>query len=172
MTQSSAPVSGCLEGIYVCASAGSPMRALESVRAVAGRGIQGDRYWLGTGHWTGRGSDPVTLVEAEVVDELGEGGSALAPGALRRNLVVRGIRLEELIGRRFLVGTAVLEGLRACEPCRYLETLLERPGLVDALLGRGGLRAVVVRSGTMSLGDAVEAMPGARAAAGRRGGPA
>lgn len=148
-------MSGRIEGIFVCEAGGAPMRALEAVRAVRGAGLEGDRYRLGTGFWSGRGSDPVTLVEAEALEALAL-TSPLAPGESRRNLVVRGVRLDELIGRRFRLGEgAVLEGIRPCEPCRYLEALTGREGLKSELRGRGGLRADVVQDGTIRLGDGI-----------------
>lgn len=147
---------GRIEGIYVCGEGGEPMTALTSVEAVEGRGLSGDRYLLGTGYWSGRGSDPVTLVEAEALESVAL-EPALAPAESRRNLLVRGVRLDGLVGRRFRIGDAVvLEGLRPCDPCRYLETLTERPGLKGALSGRGGLRASVVDGGTIRVGDAVQ----------------
>lgn len=147
---------GRIEGIYVCLVGGAPMTARTSVEAFVGGGLAGDRYHAGTGYWSGRGSDPVTLVEAEALESL-EIEPALPPGEARRNLVVRGVRLDGLVGRRFRIGDGVvLEGVRPCDPCRYLETLTDRPGLKLALSGRGGLRASVVQGGLIRSGDRVE----------------
>lgn len=142
-----------IEAIYICPGGGEPLASVSRADAVEARGLRGDRYFAGSGHWSGRGSDPVTLIEAEVVEALAPGGY-VPPGSLRRNLLVRGVRLEHLVGRRFHVGgTVVLEGVRPCDPCGYLETLCGRPGLKEDLRSRGGLRANVVRGGVLRVGD-------------------
>jgi MOSC domain-containing protein YiiM len=116
----------------------------------------GDRYAHGRGHW----SDPqwpdqeLTLVEAEVAAAL-----TIEAGLLRRNVVTRGVRLDEFLGVRFRIGDAVLAGVRRCDPCRYLDTLT-RPGLAQALVGRGGLRARIVTGGRLRVGDAIQLLPG------------
>lgn len=142
---------GAVAGLFIAEAAGEPMRTVASMELVAGAGIPGDRYATGQGHW----SDPrwpdqqLTLVEAELCEALG-----LGLDGLRRNIVTRGIGLESLIGREFELGTALLLGVRVCDPCRYIETLTRR-GLFDELAGRGGLRATVVRGGVVRLGDAI-----------------
>jgi hypothetical protein len=145
--------SGHVAALYVAARAGAPVEAVDVVEVIAGVGITGDRYATRLGHW----SDPrwpdqqLTLVEAEVADELG-----VAPALLRRNVVTRGVRLADLIGARFRIGGAELRGVRTCDPCGYLEQLLSRPGLAREL-GRvgGGLRADVLSTGLIGLGDSV-----------------
>lgn len=151
-------MSGRIEGIYLCAAGGAPMSSVERTEAVAGAGLAGDRYLTGSGYWSGRGSDPVTLVGAEALDALGV-EPPLEHGEARRNLVLRGVDPTELIGRRFRVGSAVvLEGIRPCDPCGYLEALTRRPGLKAALSGRGGLRADVVEGGTIRVGDEISVL--------------
>lgn len=128
------------------------MQEHESADVVAGLGIPGDRYATRLGHW----SDPkwrdqqLTLVGAELLDELG-----LAPHALRRNIVVRGIQLSDLVGLEFGIGDARIRGHRICAPCGYIGRLNERPGLFTELAGRGGIRVSVVGGGTIRVGDEV-----------------
>jgi hypothetical protein len=142
-------------GLYTAACAGAPIVSRTWVDVLPGSGIVGDRYARGLGHW----SDPkwpdqeLTMLEAEVAEAL-----AIDPGALRRNVVIRGVRLDELIGVRFQISGAVLEGVRPCDPCQYLETLT-RPGVTRALVGRGGLRVRVITSGRIHLGDAIVLVP-------------
>ena len=130
------------------------MASHASVELVAGVGIPGDRYATRLGHW----SDPkwpdqeLTLVEAEVAEGLG-----LAPEQLRRNLVTRGVRLDGLIGETFQVGEAILQGVRPCDPCAYIESL-NRPGLLKELVDRGGLRARIVTGGLVRVGDEIRVM--------------
>jgi len=143
------------------------MQPLERVEAVVGRGLDADRYLRGTGFYSARPTDPgareVTLFEAEVLDWLAaERGIAFAPSEHRRNLTVRGVRLDGLVGQRFRVGEVVLEGVRDCPPCEHLEQVTGKPVLAP-LVGRGGLRARVVTGGTIRVGDtvALEAGPAA-----------
>lgn len=134
------------------------MRVVSSAEAVAGCGLVGDRYEKGAGTFSdpnGRGYD-LTLVEAEAIEELAAQGVTLAPEEARRNLVVRGIDLDDLIGRRFKVGEVECFGQRRCEPCAHLERLT-RPGVLRGLVHWGGLRADILSSGEIHTGDHVEA---------------
>ena len=139
-------------GIFTAPNAGEPMDSHDSVRVLPGLGISGDRYATRTGHW----SDPkwrdqqLTLVAVELLDELG-----LAHDALRRNIVTRGIDLNDLIGLEFGIGEAVMRAQRICSPCAYIGRLNERPGLFAELNGRGGIRVSVVGEGVISVGDEI-----------------
>ena len=132
------------------------MRAVSRIRLIAGIGLEGDRYAAGRGHFspmpgTGRA---LTLIEAEVLESL---DVALRPGEARRNVTTRGIDLNALVGRRFRVGAVLCEGMRLCEPCAYLEGLLEK-SLLQPLLHRGGLRADVLEDGEIRVGDSVRVL--------------
>jgi MOSC domain-containing protein YiiM len=151
---------GTVELIAVAKEAGHPMITVPSAEALAGRGLQGDRYARGAGTFSdarGRGYD-LTLVEAEALEELSAGGVDLAPSDARRNLVVRGIALDGLIGKRIRVGEVECFGQRRCEPCAHLERLT-RPGVLRGLMHRGGLRADVLSDGKIRAGDRVEVLP-------------
>jgi MOSC domain-containing protein YiiM len=147
---------GYVEAIHVARAAGEPTRAVEAVRAVAGVGLEGDRYADGLGHYDDdRVSRDLTLIEAEVIESLArEHGIELAAGETRRNLTTRGIALNDLLGRRFWVGEVLCEGTRLCEPCQYLTDLTGKP-LLRALVHRGGLRADVLHGGVITRGDPV-----------------
>ena len=150
---------GTVEQIALAAEAEGPMRAVSTAEAVEGRGLLGDRYERGAGTFSskgGRGYD-LTLVEAEALKELCARGVELAPVEARRNLVVRGIALDDLIGQRFRVGEVECFGQRRCEPCSHLERLT-RPGVLRGLVHRGGLRADVRSAGGIRVGDQVEAL--------------
>jgi MOSC domain-containing protein YiiM len=126
---------------------------------IKGRGLLGDRYERGAGTFSnprGRGYD-LTLVEAEAL-ELSKKGVELAPIEARRNLVVRGIALDDLIGRHFRVGVVECFGQRRCEPCSHLERLTQ-PGVLRGLVHRGGLRTDVLSGGGIQTGDHIEALP-------------
>jgi hypothetical protein len=150
---------GTVELIALTAEAEGPMKAVSEAEAVQGRGLLGDRYERKAGTFSdprGRGYD-LTLVEAEALEELSEKGVELAPIEARRNIVVRGIALDDLIGRRFRVGEVECFGQRRCEPCSHLERLTQ-PGVLRGLVHRGGLRADVLSSGRLRTGNRVEAL--------------
>lgn len=147
---------GSVRGLFVTADGGEPMRSLEEVRAEEGVGLAGDRYATGRGLWSGKGDDPLTLVAEEDIERASaELGVPLDAAVLRRNVLTRGVGASTLIGRRFRVGSAVVEGIRACAPCGYLESLTGVSGLKAALEGRGGVRARILRSGTIRVGDGI-----------------
>ena len=160
---------GTVEGIFTTPSAGQSMVSHLEATAVAGRGLLGDRYHDGVGYYSERPSEgggrEVTLIEAEELDRLRrEHGLELTPIESRRNVVTRGIRLLDLIGRRFKVGKVVCEGVKICEPCAYLEELTGKP-VNEPLVHRAGLRANVLVGGRLRVGDVVEAIDAAEIAA-------
>jgi MOSC domain-containing protein YiiM len=151
---------GRVEAICIAPAASAPMERLSEIQAVAGVGLAGDRYATQTGFYSTRPTDPgareVTLFEAEVLDALkAEHGLKLSPTEHRRNLTVRGLHLNELLGQRFRVGDAVLEGVKDCPPCEHLEDLVGKP-VLRPLVERGGLRARVLQGGSIRVGDVVQ----------------
>ena len=147
---------GRLVSIFVVRTPGAAPEPREGVRAVPGGGLEGDRHarvpagkgWL----------REVTLISAEALDHLETSGLGIPPGASRRQLVTRGVDLDALIGRRFRVGSVLLQGTKPCAPCDHLESLT-RPGVRAALEGRGGLCARILEGGMLRVGDAVAAEP-------------
>jgi MOSC domain-containing protein YiiM len=148
---------GRIEAIHIATASGAPMTSLERVRATARLGLDGDRYAAKNGHWS---PDPgavrdITLIEAEVIEDLATtDGIVLAPGETRRNVTTRGIRLNDLVGRRFKVGEIECEGVRLCEPCQYLTDLVAKP-ILGPLVHRAGLRALILTDGEIAVGDAI-----------------
>jgi len=141
---------GSVVGIFTAATAESPLIRIDRIDAVAGRGLTGDRYFNGRGTFSGPGRGyQLTLVEAEVLDSVD-----LPWEQARRNIVTRGIALNALVGRRFKIGAVECVGRRLAEPCAHLEKRA-RPGLLRPLVHRGGLRADILESGSISLGDSV-----------------
>jgi MOSC domain-containing protein YiiM len=150
-------MAGSVEGIFIAAEAEGATRPVDEVDAVAGQGLEGDRYFAGGGTFfeERKPGQDITLIEAEAIEGLArENGIALAPGAARRNVVTRGIGLNDLVGRRFTVGDVECLGQRLCDPCSHLERLTE-PGVLKGLVNRGGLRADVVTGGRIAVGDSV-----------------
>lgn len=151
-------MSGRVVSIYIAPEAGAPVRRVEKVRAVPGRGLEGDRYWTGEGsfsRWPGPVRE-VSLVAQEALDAAsGEFDVALGNGEHRRNLVVEGVDLTALLKQRFRVGEVEMEGLRICAPCKYLVRVTGQERIFDALVRRGGLRARIVTEGSVASDDAV-----------------
>jgi MOSC domain-containing protein YiiM len=149
---------GRVHSLYSVSASAAPMQAVDAVEAIAGRGLEGDRYCAGAGTFSeqeGSGRQ-VTLVELEAIDALAaEDGIVLEPGATRRNIVTEGVPLNHLVEREFRVGEAVLRGTRLCEPCGHLQRLSGIDGLAQRLLHRAGLRADIVAGGTIRVGDEV-----------------
>jgi MOSC domain-containing protein YiiM len=147
---------GKVERIFIAPNSGEPMIELESVEAVLGCGLRGDRYLNRTGHWSGVDECQVTLIEAEILERIAEDtGLPLLAGEHRRNLVTRGVRLPQLLGKQFAVGQAVFEFHRPRPPCSHLHALTQA-GTASALFGqRGGIGARVVRTGLIQVNDLI-----------------
>jgi hypothetical protein len=148
---------GTLAAVYVAPAAEAPTVGVPEVRAVPGRGLEGDRYFEAAGTFSdhpGDGRD-VTLIELEALEALrAETGIELPPADSRRNLVTCGVPLNHLVGRELRVGQVVLRGTRLCEPCAHLARLTE-PGVLPGLVHRGGLRADLVHGGVIKAGDPI-----------------
>jgi MOSC domain-containing protein YiiM len=133
------------------------MVSVKEVRAIPGKGLEGDRYFTQTGTYSKkpRPDREVTLIEIEAVEALKRDlGIELDAGASRRNIVTRGVPLNHLVGHEFRVGDVTVRGLRLCEPCAHLERL-SHPGVREALIHRGGLRAQILTDGTIRVGDSI-----------------
>lgn len=150
-----------LLGIYLAAQPVELPRSVERVRAIAGKGLEGDRYAAGTGTFSDRpGKRDVTLIETEALEAYErESGKKLSGAESRRNLLTHGVRLNDLVGREFQVGAVRMRGLRLSEPCTHLARLTH-PETLCGLVHRGGLVAEVLNDGELEVGDGiVERMP-------------
>lgn len=159
----------CIEALFIAPAAGQAMRRMPEVLAMAGRGLQGDRYALGTGYYSRRYDCEVTLIEAEVLEAIAASaeGVAVGEGQHRRNIVTRGLRLRELEGCRLKIGEVVLQFHRPRPPCDYLQRITQ-PGMTKAL-GRGaGIGMRVLTGGLLREGAVVEVLPGSLVAPRRR----
>jgi MOSC domain-containing protein YiiM len=148
---------GSVVSIHITPAAGRPMEIVPEARAVAGRGLEGDRYALGTGYYSGKPSDggrELTLIESETLEALAGLGVKLAAAESRRNVATAGVPLNHLVGRDFWVGRVKLRGTRLCEPCKYLDGLTQ-DGAMSALIHRGGLRAQILNDGLIRTGDTI-----------------
>lgn len=147
------PRAGRVEWIGLRPQRDVPMDEVDHAIAESGAGLVGDRYSGGSGK---RG---ITLIQAEHLPAIAalSGHAAVAPATLRRNVVVSGLPLVALKGRRFRIGEVLLEGTDECDPCSRMEAALG-PGGFNAMRGHGGLCARILEGGTIQRGDAVVAL--------------
>jgi len=157
---------GAVVSLHVAPEASAPMRSIAEVRAFPGHGLEGDRYFAGTGFFSktpSHGGREVTLIEIEAVEALFAGvlnaagerlGIEFTAGDSRRNIATAGVPLNHLVDREFWVGSVLMHGTRLCEPCKHLEDLTRR-GVMSGLIHRGGLRARILSEGVMRVGDIV-----------------
>lgn len=150
--------SGIVRGLFVAATGGAPMEAIEEAEVVAGVGIVGDRYARGAGYFsrpTGSGED-LTLVEEEAIEAVRRDyGIGIALGDTRRNVVTARVPLNHLVGTEFQVGEVVVRGVELAEPCTHLAKLTGIAALRKAFVHRGGLRADVLVGGRVRVGDVI-----------------
>ena len=135
-----------VEAIHLGAPRVAELWPVDSVVAVAGKGLEGDRHFHDDGAPPGQA---LTLVDADVVEAVG-----LAPGETRRQLTVRGVNVNELVGKRFRVGEVECLGVELCEPCKHLEQMT-RPGIIKELAHRAGINADILAGGVIRVGDPV-----------------
>ncbi|HZR18910.1 MAG TPA: MOSC domain-containing protein [Verrucomicrobiae bacterium] len=150
--------SGQVVEILIARSPDSEMLSVPQAFAVPGQGLQGDRYFLGEGTFSPQPQKPdfeLTLIEQEnVMAFAAESGLKFTPAQARRNIVTRGVRLNDLVGREFSIGAVRIRGIRLCEPCNHLakRTL---PEVLKGLVHKGGLRAQILSEGPIRVGDEI-----------------
>ncbi|MFN2526068.1 MAG: MOSC domain-containing protein [Actinomycetota bacterium] len=145
-------------GINVGMDAGGPLHTVDEVRAVAGKGLEGDRYAAKSGTYSDREAPrrELTLIESEAIEAVASDyGIELQPPETRRNIVTRGIALNHLVGKTFKLGDVEVRALQLCEPCRHLENLTQK-GVRRAFVHRGGLNAEILTNGTIKVGDRIQ----------------
>jgi len=151
-------VKGTVVSLHIAPEAEAPMVSVRSVRAVPGKGLESDRYHdlRGTFGKSHAPESEVTLIESEAIAALRRDYEIeLDAGDSRRNIVTRGMALNNLVGRDFRTGEVTLRGIKLCAPCRHLERVTGR--LVrEGLDQRGGLRAQILAGGTIRTGDTIE----------------
>jgi len=157
---------GSLVAIQIGRQAEGRLESVPEVRVIPGKGLVGDRYFRGEGSFSKNpgGGRQVTLVASEMLDLLQrEHGIALQAAETRRNLVTKGVSLNQLVGQVFQVGSVRMKGIRLAEPCEHLERLTQK-GVIKGLVHRAGLRADILDEGVLRVGATIVASPESRAA--------
>ncbi|MAF39238.1 MAG: MOSC domain-containing protein [Chloroflexi bacterium] len=149
---------GKVVSLFIVDRRAEPMEKVEQLSALAGQGIEGDRYLLGTGTYSKK-PEPgrqITLIRSEILESLKDKSDiTVRPEESRRNVLTEGIEINELVGTEFYVGTVRLRAHRLTEPCKYLENLLEQPGLYEELWGNGGVSCEILTDGIIKEGDII-----------------
>jgi len=151
---------GTVESIHIASTAEGPPQSVPQAMAVPGSGLDGDRYALKLGTFYKPAPDhELTLIEAEAIEALRRDYYVeLAAGEARRNIVTRNVPLNHLVGKEFAIGEVRIRGIRLCEPCDHLQKVTGKP-VIKGLLNRGGLRAQILTSGTIRVGDEITVIP-------------
>ncbi len=153
---------GRVVAVFMVDRRAAPMQEVTQLNALAGRGIEGDRYFLGTGTYSKK-PEPgrqVTLISSEVLASLrDEFDIIVKPEESRRNVLTQGVAINELIGTEFLVGPVRLRAHRITQPCLYLEKMLDQPGLYQRLWDNGGISCEILSDGIIKPGDSITTLP-------------
>lgn len=158
-----------IHAIYIAPSAGALMQAINEAELISGQGIQGDRYAQGTGAFSQ--NQPVKIRHISLIAQAGiaianewlESGEEpqFSDSETRRNIVLSNIspdELNQLVGKTFYLGNIACRGTELCAPCQRPAQLMNKPSFMDAFDGRGGLRAEILQSGMIKIGDALTYM--------------
>ena len=149
---------GEVVAIFIAPEQSVPLVSKTEVHAVAGKGLNGDRYFKQVGTYSDR-PEPgrqVTLIELETIKALKRDlGIDLSLGDSRRNIVTRGVALNDLVGQEIRIGDVRVRCIRLCEPCAYMQSLTQE-GVLEALAHRGGVNAEILTDGVIRVGDPIE----------------
>ena len=144
---------GTVVSINITPVAEGPLQSVNEVRALPGRGLEGDRYF---DHPSRDPRLELTLVEAEAIEGFrAEFKIDFALSGTRRNVITRGVPLNHLVGKEFWIGDVRARGLQLCEPCATLQRL-SHPKVLPGLVHRGGLRAQILTAGTIRVGETIK----------------
>ena len=129
------------------------MQEVNTVEVIASKGIVNDRYF----NENNDQALQITLIESENIDYYNQISETNIPYiSFRRNIITKGIQLNDLVGKEFLIGKVKIKGHRLCAPCRYLQEMLKQKNLVKKLLNRGGLRCEILTDGIISVNNPIK----------------
>ena len=147
-----------ITAIFVAPTKHGEQIAVDVVQLKASKGIVGDRFYGFSRKNPGRN---ITLIESEAIEEFNSiYRLSVRVNATRRNLVTRGIKLNDLVGKTFKIGDVLCQGFELCEPCKVMArhfpaTTLSQAEIIRAFTGRGGIRAAVLTDGIVKLNDEI-----------------
>ena len=154
-------MSGKVTHIFISPNEGEPMQELQEVKAIEQLGLEGDRYAGERGAWSKSKRKvirQVSVIEQEAIDRANSVlETSFLPKETRRNIVVSDFPLNDLIGKEFMVGDVRMRGVELCDPCKRPPKLIGKSGFEESFTGYGGLRAEILTTGQISVGDTVHA---------------
>jgi len=138
-------------GITVCSDFGKDMIQLDSVEAIAGKGIVEDRYFK-----KNENTSNITLIEKENIDLFNKNSSRSIPyQKFRRNIITKGIRLNSLVGREIFIGSVKIKVHELCQPCLKLQKLLGQNNFVKDMTHKSGIRCEILVGGKIGKGNKI-----------------
>ena len=136
----------------IAAKNNQSIKEVNSIEVLANKGIVGDRHFNDI-------NDPynqLSLIESENIDEYNvKFGLDIPYVDFRRNIVTKGIQLNDLIGKKFKIGKVELEGVELCRPCRHLTEMLDQKNILKEFMRKGGLRCEIKSSSSIKIGDKI-----------------
>ena len=137
----------------IAANNNLPIKEVNSIEVLANKGIVGDRHF----HDFNDPYNQLSLIESENIDEYNSRYGLNIPHIdFRRNVITKGIKLNDLIGKKLKVGSAELEGIELCRPCRHLTEMLDQKNVLKEFMRKGGLRCQIISSSKITVGDKIE----------------
>lgn len=144
-----------VSNICITSESGQQMEVKQSVEVFANKGILQDRYF----NEINEKDTQITLIESENVEYINKSmGINFLDIDFRRNIITKGIKLNQLVGKKIKVGQVTMKVHRLCDPCRYLQDLLNQKNLIKTLLNKGGLRCELLTDGKISINDNIEVL--------------
>ena len=139
-----------VSNICITNSSGNKMQEINNIKVIASKGIVNDRYFKDNNDK----DTQITLIESENIDHFNEiSGTNFVASDFRRNIITKGIKLNELVNKEFTIGNVKIRGHRLCDPCKYLQDKLQQKNLVKKLANKGGLRCEILSDGIISAKD-------------------
>ena len=139
--------------IAISESSGRVMKNVYSVESIVGKGLLNDRHFKEDNEKKSQ----ITLIEIENINHYNQiSRASILPKDFRRNIITKGIKLNELVGSEFFIGEVKVRAHDLCRPCKYLQESLNQKNLVKELLRKGGLRCEILTNGKIFVGDKIK----------------
>ena len=137
----------------ITANSNKPIKEVDSIEVLANKGVVGDRHFQDF-------NDPynqLSLIESENIDDYNiRFGLNIPYIDFRRNVITKGVQLNDLVGKKLKVGNVELEAIDLCRPCRHLTEMLNQDNVLKEFLRKGGLRCQILSSSNINIGDKIE----------------